>query len=357
MYRLLGAFLLTGAALFGASAAQGITVAQLVAFMRSSISQKLPDKDVAQSVAHLKLSEKLDPSTVEQLQSEGLGPKTIAALKEQMTATSSLSTPVVLKEAPKPAPIPPPTYEEEQQVISDMTDYALNYTKRLPDFLCTQVTRRYADPRFRDSWISLDTVVAKLSYQDGHENYEVKLVNDTMVQNKSMESLSGAVSTGEFGSMMYEIFDARSGAEFHFERWGTLRKQRVYVFSYAIEQSRSKYSIEFDKKVRIVTAYKGLVYVDKANHKITRMTAEAVDIPADFPVRAASSIIDYDTVAIGTRDFMVPIRAEVRMKDSEAAIKNNIEFRSYRKFGADTEIHYDIIPDAAPDSKEETPKP
>lgn len=357
MLRLSVAVLLTGAVLSAASASQEVTIAQLTAFMRTSISNKLPDKEVADYVVHMKLSQKLDPSLVEELQSEGLGPKTIAALKQQITLTANMAAPVVAKEAPKPTPIPPPSYEESQQVISDMTDYALNYTKGLPDFLCTQVTRRYADPRFRDSWISLDTVIAKLSYQDGHEDYEVKLVNDTMVQNKSMEALNGAISTGEFGSMMYEIFEPRSGAEFHFERWGTLRKQRVYVFSYAIEQNRSRYSIEFDKKQRIVAAYKGLVYVSKASHKITRITAEAVDMPPDFPVRAASSIIDYDMVAIGPSQFMLPVRAEARLRDSEAAVRNDIEFRSYRKFGAESEIRYDDIPDAAPAPKEEAPKP
>ena len=143
------------ASLLAASSAPGYTVAQLTTFMRSSIKQKLPDQEVAKYVVKMKLSQKLDASTIEELQSEGLGPKTVAALKDLMTATSSLQPPPAasVQEAPKPTPIPPPPYEEEQKVIGDMTDYALNYAKRLPDFLCTQVTRRYADPRFRDSWI------------------------------------------------------------------------------------------------------------------------------------------------------------------------------------------------------------
>ncbi len=357
MKRFLGSLLLSGAALLAASG-QGYTIGQLMVFMRSSIQQKFPDQEVARYVAKMKLSEKLDAATIEQLQSEGLGPRSVAALKEQMTATSSLRAPAVVQEPAKPAPIPPPSYEEEQKVISDMTDYALNYAKRLPDFLCTQVTRRYADPRFRDSWINLDTVVAKVSYTEGHENYEVKLVNNTMVENKTMESLNGAISTGEFGSVMEKIFEPRTGAEFHFERWGKLRGKLMYVFNYAVEQSRSDYSIEFDRKMRIISAYKGLIYVDKDHHQIQRVTAEAVDIPASFPVRAAGSVVDYDLATIGTTAFMLPIRAEVKMRDSEAAIRNNIEFRSYRKFGADTEIRYEDIPDTPDDSKtKETPLP
>lgn len=365
MHRFWGALLRCGAAFFlvsalllAASGSGTYTVAQLVVFMRSSIQQKMPDKQVAQYVSKMKLSERLDASTVEQLQSEGLGPKTVAVLKDLMTETSSLAAPPVVKEAPKPEPIPPPSYDEEQQVIGDMTEYALGYTKRLPDFICTQVTRRYADPRFRDSWINMDTVVAKVSYTEGHENYEVKLVNNTLVDNKSMEALNGAISTGEFGSMMEKIFESRGGAEFHFERWATLRGKRVYVFNYRIEQSRSDYSIDYDRKMRIVTAYKGLIYVDKASHKIARITSEAIDIPAEFPVRAAMSTVDYDMTTIGTRDFIVPIKAEVRMRDAQVAMRNVIEFRSYRKFGAETNIIYSDVPEPMDESKtkEEAPK-
>ncbi len=355
MRRLFGAAVLSCVAALAASA-PGYSVAQLLTFMRSSIQQKTPDQDVAKYVAKMKLSEKLDAATIEQLQSEGLGPKTVAALKEQMASTSALKPPVAVQEAPKPAPIPPPPYEEEQKVIGDMTEYALNYAKRLPDFLCTQVTRRYADPRFRDSWINVDTVIAKVSYTDGHENYEVKLINNTMVENKSMESLSGAVSTGEFGSVMEKIFEPRTGAEFHFERWGKLRGKLMYVFNYAVEQSRSDYSIEFDRKMRIIAAYKGLIYVDKEQHRIQRVTTEAIDLPASFPVRSVSSIVDYDTAVIGTTAFMLPMRAEVKMRDTDVAIRNNIDFRSYRKFGAESEIKYDDIPDTPDDAKtKETP--
>ena len=193
-------------------------------------------------------------------------------------------------------------------------------------------------------------------YTEGHEKYEVKLINNTMVENKSMDSLSGAISTGEFGSVMQKIFEPQTGAEFHFERWGKLRGKLMYVFNYAVEQSRSDYSIEFDRKMRIVTAYKGLIYVDKEHHQIQRITAEAADIPASFPVRSAGSVVDYDMATIGTRDYMLPMRAEVRMRDAEVAIKNNIEFRSYRKFGVESEIKYDDIPDTPDDSKtKETP--
>src|SRR5277367_4860871 len=99
------------------AAPSGYTVDQLLSFLRSSIQLKQPDKEVAQRVSHMKLSQRLDERTIEQMQGEGIGPKTLAALKELSATTVNLSPPVAVPPPPKPAPIPPPSYEEQQQVI------------------------------------------------------------------------------------------------------------------------------------------------------------------------------------------------------------------------------------------------
>ena len=74
----------------------------------------------------------------------------------------------------KPTPIPPPSSEEQGAIISEVREYALNYSRNLPDFICTQVTRRYAaaapgskyggGPDSQPSWQALDTLQIRLSY-------------------------------------------------------------------------------------------------------------------------------------------------------------------------------------------------
>ena len=56
-----------------------MTVAQLVMFIRSSVELKQPDRQVAEYLRHVKLTDKLDDRTIEDLQSLGAGPKTVAA--------------------------------------------------------------------------------------------------------------------------------------------------------------------------------------------------------------------------------------------------------------------------------------
>ena len=144
-------------------AASGYTVAQIKQFIQSAIELKNPDKEVAETLRKMKLSEHMDLDTVEALQAKGAGPKTVAVLKE--LATESQSLPQAAPPPPKPVyvPPPPPTSEEQAKLLDDVRDYAIDYTQQLPDFICLEQTRRYVDTTGRDSWRQADVITARLS--------------------------------------------------------------------------------------------------------------------------------------------------------------------------------------------------
>src|SRR5438270_85744 len=70
-----------------------MTVEQLRAFIKSSKQQGFPDKKVAEYLKQVKLTNKLDDSTIEDIQGDGAGPKTVEALKLIGTATKDLAPP------------------------------------------------------------------------------------------------------------------------------------------------------------------------------------------------------------------------------------------------------------------------
>lgn len=343
-----------------ASAQMKLSVEQLKEFIRSSVALKQDDRKVAEYLKKIKLTSQLDASTVEDLQGLGAGPRTVEALKSLMTATVSL--PKAVPPPPKPQYVPPPspTSEEQGQVLQDAKEYALHYTARLPDFICTQVTRRYVDPTGLESWIQQDTITERLSYFDKHEDYKVVLYNSRPVE-MSHDKLGGATSSGEFGSVMREIFEPDSETRFEWERWGTLRGRRMHVFSYRVQQSRSKYSIYSEEvKQRIIAAYHGLIYVDRESSSILKITLQTEDIPAGFPVREVNLSLDYDHVSISDRDFTLPLKAVLTSRQGAKFLnRNEVEFRMYRKFTAESVIKaVDVeTPDALPAeaTKEQSP--
>ncbi len=339
-----------------AGAQTTLTVEQLVSFIKSSIQLKHPDKQVANFVSHLKLSERLEDRVVEELQGLGAGPHTVAALHNLRDATAQLPAPPKKAPVAAPAPIPPPSPEEQQRVLEEVREYAENYSKRLPDFICTQVTRRFADPTGLEFWRKMDTLTARLSYFDRKEDYKLIMVNDTPTT-RAYDSVGGATSTGEFGSMLRELFDIDTHAEFEWERWATLRGKRAYVFSYRVAQPRSKWHIDYEHRLDIVAGYRGLVYIDKETRQVLRITLIAQDIPPSFPVNEANTMLDYDYTSISEREYLLPLRSEMRMRSGKFLSRNETEFRMYRKFSAEASINYETPPPLSEDqTKEQPPK-
>jgi hypothetical protein len=341
------------AAILTAAGEMNMTVAQLVMFIRSSVELKQPDVKVAEYLRKVKLTDKLDDRTIENLQSLGAGPKTVAALRE--LGETSASLPATPPPPPKPVyvPPPPPDSVEQGKIIQEAREYAINYTKQLPNFICVQVTRRDYDPSGTgNNWYHGDTITARLSY-NGFENYEVILHNNQPVTNATMRQFGGTTSEGEFGSMMKEIFEPDTHTQFSWDHWGKLRGRKTYVFAYDVAQEFSKYHVEADDKLSIVPAYRGLVYIDEDTKMVVKIVMTPYDMPSTFPIHNITSSLDYDLETIGDMQFMLPLKSVLTSKRDRQMTKNDIEFRLYRKFGTETTIKF--TPDPLPEDQTKEP--
>lgn len=328
-----------------------LTVEQLKEFVRSSVKMKYDDRKVAEYLRKVRVANRLEDRAIEELQGLGAGPRTVAALNALRDASASL--PAAPPPAPKPvyAGPPPPDSIEQKRVLSEVTEYAINYTSRMPDFICTQVTRRYVDPSGMEFWQRQDVITERLTFFDKREDYKVVLINNQPVGDVAHDRLGGATSSGEFGSIMKEIFDPWTQTQFEWERWATLRGRRMHVFSYRVSQPRSRYTILAQGHERLTIGYHGLIYVDRESNTIMKITLEGDDIPAGYPIREVRLSLDYDKTAIADQEFILPLKAELTSRQgAKLLIKNEVEFRMYRKFGTETTIKILEEPEALPDN-------
>lgn len=341
---------LVTAAILTAAGEQNMTVAQLVMFIRSSVQLKQPDRQVAEYLRKIKLTDKLDDRTIEDLQSLGAGAKTVAALRELAEASSSLAIAPPPPPPPVYVPPPPPDSVEQAKIIDQTREYALNYTKQLPNFICVQVTRRDVDPTGSgNNWYHSDTITARLSY-NGVENYEVILHNDQPVTNANMRQFGGTSSEGEFASMLAEIFEPQTHTEFSWDHWGKLRGRKTYVFAYDVQQEFSHYRVEAEGAQTIVPAYRGQVYIDEDTKMVVKIVMKPYDMPSTFPIHDITTSLDYDFETIGDQQYMLPLKSVLTSKRDRQMSKNDIEFRKYRKFGTESSIKFET-PDPLPEDQ------
>jgi hypothetical protein len=86
----------------------------------------------------------------------------------------------------------------------------------------------------------------------------------------------------------------------------------------------------------------------------------ATEIPGDFPITAASSVIDYDWVSINENKYLLPTHSEILLTTVSGSrsqqSRNEIRFRGYQKFGAELKVIDEIDEKDFPPEKPEKPE-
>ncbi len=355
--RLLGVSLAAALAL---AAQAALDYDRLRDFLKSSLDQGFKDKQIANYLKTQKLEFALSEKLIEEFVGWGIGPRTLQALETLQPSTAGLPAPRIVPETGlRTQQPPPPSLEEQRRIIAEARANARVYTDGLPDYMCLQLTRRYVDPSGLEmDWLKYDEIKTRVSYVEGRERYELLSVNDRAVS-KSFHQLGGATSSGEFGSTLAGLFSLQTDAKFTWARHSLLRGHPVYVFNVEVSRSRSSWSLNSHGAAEglpertIRTAYEGLVYIDKQSERVLRIVMEARGIPRDFPMQEARSRLDYDFIDISGRDFLLPLKAQVFMRDGKMLSRNEVEFRLYRKFAVEATISFDEIEDIQPLPAEE----
>jgi hypothetical protein len=343
-------------------AQRAMTVAELTGFIKSSVENKLDDKAIAEALKKIKLTEKLEPNRISELMSLGAGVRTSAALRDLAAASAILpapaaaATPAPAIPKPKPVMLTEPDSVERQRILDAIRDYALNYTQNLPNFICTQVIRRQEDHTGTgDHFQSVDKIQEQLTYYEHQEKYKVMAVNGGMVENRDHMKMGGAMSSGEFGSMMYEIFEPGTAAQFEWTKFGKIDGVIMNVFSYSIPQERSHYSISWNNEKTVISGYHGQVYARQDTNAIIKITLECDSIPHDFPVQDVKQDLWYGVVKISDREFVLPTKWESHSRDGHVLSFNTAEFALYRKY--ETESAITFATDDNDDKKDENKPP
>jgi hypothetical protein len=330
---------LAAMAVYAAGAQQ--SVHDLIAAVQKGLRGGESDGRIAREIRKFQMRERLDERTIEELESAGAGPKTLEEMERLRYESAGLAKAPQAVEFPAP---PTPSAAEQTAVLHAAARYALNYTDSLPDFLCEQTVRRYEQLLRQNGWDLKDTLTVKLSYLDREENYTLIAINGRKTLN-TYDSIGGALSKGEFASLLLSLFDPSVGTHFWWDHWTTLRKRVTHVYRYRIEQEKSHYHLTagvdngFGQLETVIVGENGFVYIDRDSGRVVRIIDDAV-IPWDFPVRQASRILDYDFTDIGGKPFLLPLRADVRMATDRIRTRNAVEFTGYRKFTGESTITY-----------------
>jgi hypothetical protein len=247
--------------------------------------------------------------------------------------------------------------DQNAAILEKARRVGLTYARHLPDFICTEVARRAGEWKGKDEWVPMNTVTLQLTYHNLKETYQI-LGRDGKPTKRRLDTLAGAFSQGEFGSTLRMIFDPESKTEFHWEHWDLSGVRGLAVFGYRVSAVNSHYGLVALTHEAIV-GFHGEIAIDPESGRTMRWTALA-EPPAHFPIASSETSMEYGMVDIGGTEYLLPVRAQSlsmeralepdellrlppHQQDAAAhpvRYRNEIEFRSYRKFSADARITF-----------------
>ncbi len=225
-------------------------------------------------------------------------------------------------------------------LVEKAREVAGSFLENLPNYVCQELTTRYVSETRVPSWDVIDVIGAEVVYEAGKESYRNLTINGK--PSKKPPEESGAWSTGEFGTILAEIYSPGSAAQFKYAEEDSIAHRSSSVYDFKVERQRSSWKVSVPGQY-ITPAFKGSVWIDKDGAHTLRIEMQAQEIPEGFPRASVETAVDYDYVTLGTAEkFLLPVHAEVLScsRGSNECERNVIEFRNYHKFTGESTIKF-----------------
>ena len=235
----------------------------------------------------------------------------------------------------------PAVQRPEEVKLEQARDAAGSFLESLPSYVCKELMTRYQSETHTPNWRPLDVVSMALVYEDGRESYRDLAINGKPVK-KNIEDLQGSWSTGEFGTVLADVFSPATAADFEYRRESRIGGRTALLYDFKVEREHSHWRIMVASQL-VTPSYKGSVWIDKETSRVLRIEMQTTHMPEAFPSDKVESATDYEFVRIGERQFLLPVHAETLscQRDSDLCSRNTIDFRNYHKYSGESTITFD----------------
>ena len=317
----------------------------------------LTSREIVSLVYQLPRRPDLRDEIVAEIRKRGIGFQLTDGLRS-VVATKSGNDPLLrrtLEEAERrrtnPTASALPSEAEANDLLERTRAATLDAAKAMPDFIVKQLIRRTRAYGTTNNWIPQDNLTIAVGYRaNAGEEYKVLAVNGIPLSQEARQTRdyskdvdAGATSSGvEYISAVAGVFSPQSQATFTLVDTDTVRDRRALVFEYEVKKANSQLTLRAGDMALVTVGSRGRIWLDRETNRVLRFEQIATEVPYDYPITAAASIIDYDWVTISEQKYMLPTHSEIRMTQAHKGVtvqsRNEIRFRGYQKFGAELKV-------------------
>jgi hypothetical protein len=261
-----------------------------------------------------------------------------------------------------------PPEREGSELLERARAATLAAADAMPDFIVKQLIKRSRAYGDTNNWQPVDNLTIAVAYRANYgEQYKVLAVNGvpraqetTQKRDYSKDVDPGATSSGvEYISAVAGVFKPESEAKFKLVDTDLIQGRHALVYEYQVSRELSQLTLRAGEAEPAIVGSRGRIWIDRELNRVLRFEQIATEVPPDYPIRAASTLIDYDWVAIGENKFLLPTHSEIQLTNIGRSMtvqsRNDIRFRGYQKFGAELKVIDEIDEKDFPPEKPEKP--
>ena len=237
---------------------------------------------------------------------------------------------------------PAPTADQQKLILARVSRESLRYQRELPNLVCTQLTTRSVDETGTGKhWKQRDRLEVEDDYVGPFVNHKLLMMN-SRAPRKNYQQLTGFLSEAVLHSLGFLprwIFGPQATTRFEWRNWSTIDGKPMLVFSVRISPADSQLTV-LSERQSVVAGVDGLIYVDAATSLVQRFEIQ-MDLPAGSVVQEGFVRIDYGSVTISERQYLLPLKAEVRARVGGSLERNETEVVRYQRYATETTLHFD----------------
>lgn len=221
--------------------------------------------------------------------------------------------------------------------IERVRQEVFKFSDTLPNYICDQKVVRYEGNDRPLQWKRKDRLATEVLYVNGLESYQNTTRNGKKMKKDPEET--GQWSTGEFGTIMMDVFATNTNAKFSYARDSEIGGVTAKVYDYRVALVGSHWKITYGGQ-QTIPAYTGSVWIDPETYRVMRIEMRARRLADDYPMQLVEMTVDYGPVTIAGNDYLLVVKAENLSckRDSFRCYRNEIAFENYRQFTTESSV-------------------
>ena len=239
-----------------------------------------------------------------------------------------------------------PTDASAPAVLAKVRAGVLDNLSRLPNCTCTQVIERSYRRGAKRPFENVDRVRLEVGYIDGKELFGWP--GGERLGEKDLDRLvGGTITYGEFALAIRALFAGRSVA--FGDMWEeTYAGRAAHRFEFTVPREGTDWILGIGGRFTPI-GYHGSFWVDSDSLQLVELRITADDVPAELGYKAVTRDLQFQSVRIGTGEFLLPSRAEFSATERGGAEnRNETRFHDCRQYAAERVVSFGPSATGAP---------